>query len=360
MRKTQSIVTFVSMKTVDYIVVGSGLAGMAFTQTLRQKSKSFIVFDDASQQSSYAAAGMYNPVILKRFTPAWKAKEQLTIALPFYKVLESQLNVTVNYPLQLLRRFASIEEQNSWLVATDAPAIGPYLSTKFIKNTNKYIDAKFGFGEVLSAGRIDTYKLLTAFNNKIKEDQQLITEKFNYNQLIIEKDQLIYKNVKAKYIVFAEGFGVKKNPFFNTIPLNGTKGELLTIRAVDLKIDFAIKSSVFVIPMGEHHYLVGSTYNWVDKTNHTTEKAKKELITKLKTFIKCDFAVVDHWAGIRPTVGDRRPLVGHHPKYNRLYVLNGLGTRGVMIAPYVASILYDHIEEYQLIPSEINLSRFKT
>ena len=68
---------------VDYIIVGLGLAGLAFAEELIQANKSFIVFEDDSQTSSLVAGGVYNPVILKRFSPVWNAKEQLAIALPF-------------------------------------------------------------------------------------------------------------------------------------------------------------------------------------------------------------------------------------------------------------------------------------
>ena len=70
---------------VDYIIVGLGLAGLAFVEELISANKSFIVFEDASQTSSLVAGGVYNPVILKRFSPVWNAKEQLAIALPFYE-----------------------------------------------------------------------------------------------------------------------------------------------------------------------------------------------------------------------------------------------------------------------------------
>ena len=95
-----------------------------------------------------------------------------------------------------------------------------------------------------------------------------------------------------------------------------------------------------------------------DKTNQPTKKGKEELMSKLKTFLSCEFEVVQHLAGIRPTVKDRRPLVGRHPEHKNLYVLNGLGTRGVMIAPYVAEKLYQFIENNEPLDSEIDVNRF--
>jgi len=346
------------MKEVDYIIVGCGLASIAFCEQLRVNHKTFIVFNDDSQKSSIVAAGLYNPVILKRFSEVWLAKEQLALALPMYSKIEKELNVTIDYKLQLLRRFTSIQEQNKWFTASDKPSLEAYLSLQLIKNTNPEIDAPFGFGEVLHAGRLDTETLITSYKSLLKEHQSLKAESFIYHQIQFEEDALHYKNIKAKQIVFAEGFGVKQNPYFNNIPLTGSKGEILTVKAPDLKIDYAIKSSVFIIPLGNDLYNVGSTYNNEDKSNVPTESAKSELISKLKTFIHCDFEVVNHIAGVRPTVRDRRPLVGQHPKHNNLYILNGLGTRGVMIAPYVADRLFRLIEKGDKLDEAIDIKRF--
>lgn len=346
------------MKTIDYIIVGCGLAGISFSEVLKANNKSFILFDDASQQSSKVAAGLYNPVVLKRFTAVWKAQEQLGIAIPFYTKLESELDVKIDYQHSIYRRFSSIEEQNLWFTAADKPVLEPFLSTDIKRNTNKNIDANFGLGEVLHAGRVDTKFLISNYKNDLKSKGVFREERFQYSDLEISEDKLIYQNIKAKHIVFAEGFGVKHNPFFKHIEIEGTKGEVLTIKAPDLKLDTAIKSSVFVISIGNDLYRVGATYEWTDKTNKPTEKAKEELIKKLKTFVTCDFQVVDHNAGIRPTVKDRRPLVGQHHDYKNLYVLNGLGSRGVMVGPYVATKLFNMIENNTPLEKEIDVNRF--
>ncbi|MCT4628893.1 FAD-binding oxidoreductase [Winogradskyella sp.] len=346
------------MKKVNYIIVGCGLAGIAFCEQLRANSKSFIVFDDNSQKSSIVAAALYNPVILKRFSEVWKAQEQLEAAIPFYNKIEKTLNIQIDYKLQLLRRFTSIEEQNLWFNASDKPKLEPFLSTQLVKNTNEAVDAPFGYGEVLHAGRLDTKTLISAYKADLLNKGFLETSKFEYDNLIVSPNKVQYNAIEAKQIVFADGFGLKKNPFFNHLPLNGTKGEVLIIKSSNLKIDFGIKSSVFIIPVKDDLYAVGATYNWTDKTNVQTEEGKQELINKLKTFIKCDFEVVNHLAGIRPTVKDRRPLVGRHSQHQNLYVLNGLGTRGVMIAPYVADKLYRFVENYESLDSEIDINRF--
>ena len=347
------------MKEVDYIIVGCGLAGVSFSEELRGHDKSFVVFDDHSQQSSIVAAGLYNPVILKRFTGVWKAKEQLEMAMAFYENLENLLGVKLDYKLPIYRRFASVEEQNDWFSASDKPTLENFLYPKVVKNDNACIDAPFGFGKVLETGRIDTSVLLKHYKLFLKTISSYSDETFDYAALTVQNDTIIYKNIKAKFIVFAEGFGMVKNPYFKYLPLNVAKGEVLTIKAPDLKMDFILKASVFVVPESDAHYSVGATYNWDDKTNDTTEEAKIELLDKLKGLINCSYEVVNQVAGIRPTVRDRRPLVGTHPNYKNIAVLNGLGTRGVMIGPDVSKQLFQHLENGTPLESEIDIIRFQ-
>lgn len=352
-----SVFYFCSM--VDYIIVGLGLAGIAFCEELEAAGKNFIVFEDNSQQSSTVAGGLYNPVILKRFTPVWNADEQLEVALPFYKALEEKLNTQFDEKLPVLRRFAGIEEQNKWFEAADKPKLTRYLDTKLIHNDNKSIKASFSLGKVNETGRIFTGKLLKAYRDYLNAKNCLRSERFQYEKIVFTKSVVQYGDFQAKHIIFCEGFGIKRNPYFSYLPLNGTKGELLTIKAPDLNVTEVVKSSVFIIPMGNDIYRIGATYNWKDKTNLPTESAKKELEEKLATLINCDYEIIDQVAGIRPTVVDRRPLVGIHPKYPELAVLNGLGTHGVMIAPTVAKQLYNHIENNAALPEEVNITRFK-
>jgi hypothetical protein len=52
-------------------------------------------------------------------------------------------------------------------------------------------------------------------------------------------------------------------------------------------------------------------------------------------------------------------MVGVHHIYKQLSVLNGLGTRGVMIAPTVAENLFDHLEFGKKLDQQINIKRFE-
>ena len=346
------------MKKVDYILVGCGLAGIAFCEQLRTAKKTFVVFDDASQHSSTVAGGLYNPVVLKRFTPVWKSKEQLEIALPFYKKLEEEFNIQLDYKAPVRRLFNSIEEQNNWFAASDKKGLSNFLAATILTNTNTSINAPFGFGEVLDTGRVDTSSLVMHYRDYLASKEQFEASGFLYENLIANETGFVYGAYHTKKIVFSEGFGITKNSFFNYLPLKPTKGELLTIYAPKLQIDYVLKSSVFIIPLGDDLYRVGATYEWEDTSHTITQTARKILVDKLKSFITCDFKIVNQTAGIRPAVSDRRPLLGAHTTHENMYVLNGLGTRGVMIAPYVAQALFNHIEHHSILDPEMDIQRF--
>ena len=342
----------------DYLIIGLGLAGICFCEQLEKHGKSYTVISDTSQTSSLVAGGLYNPVILKRFTLAWKAKEQLGIAIPFYSALEKKLGVKLNHPLPVYRRFASIEEQNLWFEASDKKGLSEFLSTQIHPNTNPNIDAPFGYGEVLGTGRIDTKLLVSAYTKYLRKKGFFLGERFDYDALQIQKNHIQYKSLKARQIIFAEGFGMMQNPFFNYLPMQGSKGEYLFINAPDLKEEKAIKSSIFCIPEGDSIYRVGANYAREDKTNTPTDAAKSELLKKWDSIIRCEYEVIDHVAGVRPTVNDRKPLVGRHPEHHTMYVLNGFGSRGVMTGPYVSERLYQCISGNHSLDEAWNVARF--
>ncbi|PKB15989.1 FAD-binding oxidoreductase [Flavobacterium sp. 5] len=343
---------------IDYIIVGSGLAGISFSEVALLHGKSIIVFNNDSQNSSKIAGGLYNPVILKRFSEVWQAQEQLELMTDFYSNLRNRIEDKFDFKIPILRKFFSIEEQNNWFAASDKKALAPFLSTSLCFKKYEGIDSPFDYGEVLQTGYVDTALLLSKYQDYLSTLNLLRLETFDYDALTFKEESISYKDIEAKHIVFAEGFGLHANPFFNELPLDGTKGELFIIKAPELKLDVIVNTSVFILPLGNGLFKVGATYNWKDKTDLPTEEGKKELIDRICEIISCEFDIVEHYAGVRPTVRDRRPLVGTHENYKNAHVLNGLGTRGVMLGPAMAKALFDNIENDILLDKEIDIKRF--
>ena len=343
---------------IDYIIVGFGLAGMAMAKELEDNGHSFVVLDNASQVSSRVAAGVFNPVILKRFTPVWNANEQLENLFPFYKEVSQKLGNEYLSFFKTIKVFKSIEDQNNWFMACDNPLLEKYMNPKIRKENINGVKYYEGFGEVKGTGRVLVKKVLDDYIDYLKNKEQFLELPFEHQNVTLTDNGVEYKNIQAKKIIFAEGYGLKENPFFNYLPLTGTKGEMLYIKAPGLQLTQQLKSSLFILPMGQDVYWVGATFNWTDKTILPTEQGRQEMLEKLSTMIEVPYTITDQFGGIRPTVKDRRPLVGKHPIHKNLIVFNGLGTRGVMIAPTVAKQLYQHLEKEQELPKDINITRF--
>ena len=344
---------------IDYLIVGSGLAGIAFVETALNNNKSVLVIDNDRNSSSKVAGGLYNPVILKRFTPISNAQEQLDELTSFYTKLESKLGIQVDFKMPIFRKFFSIEEQNNWFVASDKKNLAPFLSTNLITKKIIGLDSPFDFGEVKQTGYVDVALLVEKYKSYLLNNNLLLKDTFDYSILKSNSDAIEYKDISARHIVFAEGFGMHSNPYFNHLPLDGTKGELFIIRAPKLDLNVIVNTSVFILPLGNNLFKVGATYNWEDKTSIPTAEGKQELTDRIKEILNCDFEIVSHFAGVRPTVRDRKPLIGTHNIFRNIHILNGLGTRGVMLGPLMAKILYKHIESGVPLPKDINIERYE-
>jgi glycine/D-amino acid oxidase-like deaminating enzyme len=344
---------------IDYLIVGGGIAGLCFAELCLQNGKTFMLITDDSQNSSKIAGGLYNPVILKRFTGLEDAGLQLDFLDAFYTQIEKRTGIRINHPLPLLRKFFSIEEQNNWYQAADQPKMSPFLSTIIEKKEIPGIEAPYNYGRVFRTGYLDTALFLKSYHSFLQESEVLLHQTFDYQQMHIADDCISYQSTCAKNIVFAEGFGLHANPFFSYLPLDGTKGELFIIKAPDLKLDDIINTSVFILPLGNSIFKVGATYNWQDKTDLPTEEGKEELVVRIKEILHCDFEIISHYAGVRPTVKDRKPLLGSHEVHKNLFVLNGLGTRGVMLGPYSARMLFEYCENGTTIPMHYSINRFR-
>jgi glycine/D-amino acid oxidase-like deaminating enzyme len=260
--------------------------------------------------------------------------------------------------MSIHRVFTKAAEQNKWIEALDKPALSPYMSSKLHENDIYNIVAPHGFGEVLHTGRIDVNGLLHHARHNLARTHSFVQEQFDYNALKITDEGVAYKQWTARHIVFAEGLGVKHNPWFATLPIIPNKGEWLEVLCKGLQLTQMIKGSVFIVPLGNNRYRVGATYARTFEGSTPTAANRTWLINQFQKYTKLPFEVLFHGAGLRPTVPDRRPIVGTHPNFRSLSCVNGLGSRGVLWAPFLADLLVKHIYLNTSLPSNLQARRF--
>ncbi len=348
------------MKTsFDIIIVGSGIAGCALAWQWHLNGKSVLLIGDGKKGSSAVAAGVYNPTILKRFTAVWKAGEQLDYLDDFYPVIEKQVQSTFLHPIDILRRLHDEREAKTWYKKSQRPELVDFMSHDIFKYENNAINAPYDYGKVSRTGWVDTLGYIKVTKDYFLRHDSFVNEVFDYRELEHFEDRVKYKTYYASKIIFSEGFKMTKNPFFKNLPLQGNKGEVLTIKVPGLELDYIIKSSVFLMPYIDDLFWVGATYNRDDLSNLPTEDAKSFLTSRLERFLKLPYEIVGHKHGIRPTTKDRRPFVGAHKDFPNYMVFNGMGSRAVLMAPWAAKQLFDSIYYSLPLDEEIDINRFE-
>jgi glycine/D-amino acid oxidase-like deaminating enzyme len=138
------------------------------------------------------------------------------------------------------------------------------------------------------------------------------------------------------------------------------KGEALIVTLPEWKYDLILKDEIYIVPWGEDNtYWIGSYYEPWPETPYPTVVGKQKILKKLQSVYQGPFIIQNHVAGVRPTMKDRRPLVGAHPSRSGCFLFNGMGTKGTSLAPHWAKQLLDHIISGAALPEEVLPSRFQ-
>jgi len=344
---------------VDFLVVGQGLAGTLVAHNLIQKGKKILVFDIFDEHSSSrVAAGLYNPVTGQRRTKTWLADELFPTIEPFYLSLENLLQTKFLHKKSIFRPFDSTADQNDWAGQSSENGLQNFLElTLSAEEYVRFYHAEKGGLKTKISGYLDVKTLLDAFAEYLTKHNMLIQAAFSYSKIVFANDKVCYENVIAKSVIFCEGHMARTNPLFNYLPLNATKGEILDVQIKDYNLSDIVNKGVFVLPEGKNQR-IGSTYEWNFEDNSPTTKAKEELCLKLEKILKYPYRVIDHNTGIRPTTKDRRPLIGRHPEIKNAYIFNGLGTKGVSLAPYFSVMFVKWLLGEGTLLKEVDINRF--
>jgi glycine oxidase len=356
--KSVFLVFMLIERLVDYIIIGQGLAGSSLALRLIESGKSVVVFDEPSKnQCSKVAAGLFNPITGIGIVKTWLAEELFASLHDFYIHSEKLLERRFFFPQLLYRPFYSAEEQNNWMAKSNESSVGLFIDKIF--TASAFADqVKDPFGGILlkSCGYLDTASFLEATRNFLVSCHSWCEAHFNFQDLTHTADGVTYQNLKAKKIVFCNG--VSANPFFDWLNIRPLKGETVTLK-LGFEPTVIFNRGVYLVPFaGTAFYKAGATYELKDVSKGVTQKGRAELTDKLNGLLQDTFEIVGQEWGIRPTTIDRRPMLGCHPNYKNFIIFNGLGTKGVSLAPYFSGQLANWLNGSGEIEREVNIKRF--
>jgi glycine/D-amino acid oxidase-like deaminating enzyme len=343
---------------VDYIIVGQGLAGCAVALQLMRRRKRILVIDrPLANSSSRIAVGLFNPVTGRRVVKTWMADKIFPYLHTFYQEAEALTKQKFFYSLPLYRPFASIEEQNEWMAKSADPIYQGYIQN--ISTRSVFPSIKDGYGGLTLAqcGYLDTIQYIGSVRSYVQQEGTLLEEVFDEEQLIVGKKNVVYKGYEATHVVFCQG--VETNKWFSWVPVLPLKGETIRIKS-SYEENIILNRGVYAVPANQKgEWRVGATYTFTDVSQQTTDLAREELTQKMEDLVNFPFVIADQQWGLRPSTHDRRPILGRHPEYENLYILNGLGPKGVSLAPYFSGILVDMVENSQSLNKDVDVKRYK-
>jgi glycine oxidase len=344
---------------VDVLIVGCGLAGSTLANRLIEAGNKVVIISDSSIKSATrVAAGVFNPIVFKRLNLSWKAEESLLESEKYYTGLEHKLKASFFHKLPMMRCHGSDDERNLWIEKRAQPEYQGFLGVSFSVDERPWLNQPFGGAEVLGTGFLDTEKYLDAVQDYFKEIACFLDEKFDHELLKIEVDTVVYKGITAKKLVFCEGSSAVKSPYFSVLPFVIAKGEIIKVEIPGIPNEL-FNGKIYGAPLGNQQFRVGATYSWNEENDDPSSEGKQEIVEKLRKLIHVPFSILEHQAGFRPSSHDRRPYLGMHPKFPNIGVFNGLGTKGVLLAPMLSLEMYDHLMHQKPITMESSIYRIK-
>jgi len=339
------------------LLIGQGIAGTLLAWSLRKRGGLVHLMDgNLAGSSSIAAAGIINPVTGKRFVKSWRFDEFYPVAKATYQQLELELGIPIWEERPTLRLLGTPEEANDWAIRCAQPEYEDHLGeSEHAGAWEPFLKPGFRFGVIRKSARANLPLLVATYREMARQEGMFFEKNLGYDKIEAQ-----FKNYDR--IVFCEGWRASTNPFFPDALFRVSKGEALIIRflsgsgskrsnppdsaakrAMTGTIQDMLKKTMLLVPLGNDTFWVGSTYRWQFKDTLPEAEGRDYILGYLNEMFDAPFEIVGHVAGIRPTMVDRRPIVEESKIRSNVFIFNGLGTKGALLAPFFAAQLAEEL-----------------
>ncbi len=352
-----------SSQHVDVAILGQGLAGTTLAWECCQRGLSVCVIDPGhAGTASRVAAGLITPFTGKRCLPSWRYSLFWQCAVQFYRSIERKTSTRFFHELTHDRVFVSAQERDRWLDRTsgqpraESPCTPQAELDALSPHTRTYRDCRWGGLALTGGGRLDVARFL-----RVSRQQWQATGA--YRQAVVSEQDIVLEaeavrlprlGLTAQRLILCRGAEERLHPWFPQVRFLPAQGEILSL-AVDFALDRVVHQGVWLVTTGAGRLLVGSTYEWNRLDGCPSRAGSEELRLKLAEGGPFAYRVVGHCAAVRPALHDQKPVLGWHPRYPRLGLLNGLGSKGALQAPWLAQHFVDHITTGIPLDTELDL-----
>lgn len=342
------------------LIVGQGIAGTVLALEAHALGIDYQLLDDGHRSaSSLAAAGLYNPFILKRRKLSWRADQFLPASREFFERVESLLGSDFDHSIGILRRIHDVEERNDWTAKQALPAyedlLGGWLSADEVSPA---LDAPQGYQSVPCAGYVDTEGFLRRARDFFQTQGRYAEGRFSEDAVVLGPE-LSYEGEQYSRIIICIGYRSQEpGRFFPELPFSPAKGHTLRISCPDLELRNIVSGPCFILPLGEGQFRIGSTYSWTNFNETVEQQEVDKLLGLFEGFCSLPYELLEAKAGVRPATKDRRPLLGTSSVDARIQLYGGMGSRAIMCAPLLARSFWNPYLDTLGLGQEVALSRY--
>ncbi|QIF05845.1 FAD-binding oxidoreductase [Roseimicrobium sp. ORNL1] len=346
-----------SPSSLPVLIVGGGLAGTAVAWQCWARSVPFLVVDPGeAETTSRVAAGLVTPITGQRLKVSWRLEELLPEARAFYQRMEEQVGGTFYHPSPMVRLFSNERELKFWGLRREEADIQRWADTT---SPDASVDASVfhnelgGFGQP-DAAWLDTVTYLAASKEFFSAKGCWHTGAFKDDELDVSQEAVKWQGNVYAAVVLCRGAEERHDSrFFPWLQWDCARGVIADVRA-DYREHRMVQRGGWMQPRGDDGiYRAGSTYEF-DFTR-SLEESTEELRGKLQVLLKVPFEILSSQTGIRPIVKRQQLIVGRHPVHERVLILNGLGSKGVLRAPFFSRMLVEHVLDGAPIEAEVDV-----
>ncbi len=331
------------------MIVGGGLAGCFMAAESLRRGHRVVMWDAAEKWSpSRVAAGLYNIITGRVASKTWMAETFLASLADFFSQPPFDQLADLLHPRPIYRPYKTIAERNEWFFKTAHSEFKTVARHRPAPWFPEQVHNPWGGLEILPCGWLEAGTFIERVKALMQEhfEFEWVAEQMDYRVIDAASGRVDVggKEMAFDEIIFAEGPAVRKNPWFGDVDIRPLKGQVLEISLPGLPPDFVLLRKAYLVPRGIDRYVVGSTYEKDFSDLNPTSEGISTLTEYVRTATPLPFEIVAARAGARPTTPNRRPICGQHSDYPSLFIFNGLGTKGVLQAPWTAGHFRDWLD----------------
>lgn len=334
----------------DILIAGAGLGGTCAALWLSESNKVTLLSGTAPAASSIAA-GLVNPFTGQRMRGFWNSEiayEDFLQTLSLAGALE-----TYN-PCGILRP-ALDKNQSSRLqkISSKKPDSLTWIPPSHMHDEYPYVSAPFG-AVITKGGIADTPKLIDhILSALIPHCNVLHGNLVGWEDSGTEVNAVLdtKRSLQAKKLILAVGAGYLSFPKLRNLNLHCTKGQIVHV-AIPMKSTLPVSGHGYAVPT-ENSLILGTTY----EHSYTDLEPTKEGVAKILALTEHmipnvrSAKIIRASAGIRVGVpGTRLPMTG--PLSQNVWVLTGLGSKGLLFGSHIGRNLQSWITDPSLVPKQ--------